>query len=298
MIYCYHNGNTFVTIDSYDGTRHMFTNDDEFDLEFPVSMDVNLTQRCNGGCPFCYAKCTPDGKHADMETLMLFLDTVPAYVEMALQVNDLTHPDLLLILEELKKRKIFANITVNQIHFEQKEELIASLLKRGLISAFGVSLRNPTPDFIERIEQYRTAVIHVINGIVTAEDLCKLANNNLKVLILGYKDKGRGHEYLGENGRKICQNQAWLKENLNSILNLDWFNSVCFDNLALEQLEVRDLIGDSEWERFYQGDEGSCSMYINLVDGTFGVSSLVPPSEMLPITNDIREMFSEVKRIA
>ena len=45
----YRNGNTDVSI-MRDGTRICETNDDEFDFAFPMSMDVTITTKCDGGC--------------------------------------------------------------------------------------------------------------------------------------------------------------------------------------------------------------------------------------------------------
>lgn len=50
------------------------------------------------------------------------------------------------------------NMTVNQIHFEKKQELIRRLVDEKLIYGLGVSLVNPTKRFIELIKQYPNAV--------------------------------------------------------------------------------------------------------------------------------------------
>ena len=294
MKHQYRNGNTIVTISDVDGTREMFTMDDEFDLDFPVSMDLNLTQQCNAKCPFCYAECTPTGKHGDIMKAK-FIDGLHPYTECALQVNDLTHPDLLPFLHKLKELKVIANMTVNQIHFERKEDLISDLIEQKLIYGLGVSLRNPTDDFLDRVVKYPNAVIHVINGIVTENDFHKMANRGLKVLILGYKDKGRGHAYLAEYPDEVKRNQQWLSDNVVELMSSDEFKAIAFDNLSLEQLHMRSVIPPSMWDRYYQGDEGTSSMFVDLVDNTFGVSSLVPKSEMMPIMDTVEEMFSIVK---
>ena len=47
-----------------------------------------------------------------------------------------------------------------------------------------------------------------------------------------------------------------------------------FDNLALEQLNVRRLLTDEQWNEFYSGDDGTFTFFINLVDGYFAKNSL------------------------
>ena len=49
---------------------------------------------------------------------------------------------------------------------------------------------------------------------------------------------------------------------------------VSFDNLGLEQLDVRRLLTDEEWEQFYSGDDGTFTFFINMVDGYFAKNSL------------------------
>jgi hypothetical protein len=47
-------------------------------------------------------------------------------------------------------------------------------------------------------------------------------------------------------------------------------STCCFDNLAVEQLEVQRFCTPEEWKELYQGEH---SMYINAVDHTFSPSS-------------------------
>ena len=52
--------------------------------------------------------------------------------------------------------------------------------------------------------------------------------------------------------------------------------SLGFDNLAIEQLGIKDLVGDEKWKGIYLGDEGTCSMYIDAVKGEFARTSRSP----------------------
>ena len=90
-------------------------------------------------------------------------------------------------------------MTVNQRHFEQKQELIKKLVDEKLIYGLGVSLVNPTDEFISLIQQYPNAVIHVINGILKPSDIETLSDKNLKMLILGYKQLRRGGDWYSED---------------------------------------------------------------------------------------------------
>jgi hypothetical protein len=48
------------------------------------------------------------------------------------------------------------------------------------------------------------------------------------------------------------------------------FEVVSFDNLALEQLNIKRFLTDEQWEVFNQGEH---SFYVNAVDQTFSPSS-------------------------
>lgn len=292
----YRNGNTIVTIDDKTGTKKRKTEDDEFIPEFPESIDISIGRRCDGDCHFCYEGATPDGPEGDLLDIP-FIDTLSPFIEVAINGNSVNHPQLIPFLKKLKSKKVFANMTVNQIHFEQKEDIIADLIKNELIYGLGVSLRNPNMSFIRKAQKYPNLVIHTIAGIHSPKDYVHLINKGLKILILGYKDKGRGHDYLKVRAENIGYNMRWLKENIFYIINTGWYPLISFDNLALEQLDIKSVLSQDQWDHFYQGDDGQHSMYIDLVDRTFGKSSLVPKEEMIPLKDDIKEMFQIVRSL-
>ena len=290
----YKNGNSVITIDLNNGTKERFTEDNEFDLKFPESIDLNIGIRCDGGCKYCYINATPNGTDADLMNLP-WLSTVRPYTEMAINGNSVDHPQLISFLMRLKKQNILANITVNQIHFERKEHLIKALIDADLVKGIGISLRKPTQEFINRVKKYPNAVIHTIIGILTPEDIEELMDNNLKILILGYKDLGRGVDYKTNHLVEWQRNKDYLYTVLTDLVER---TNVCsFDNLAIEQLDVRRLLTNEQWDEFYMGDEGTASMYVDLVTQKFGVSSLCSEDEMYPMMDDITEMFKVVKSL-
>lgn len=189
LLSVYKNGNTTVTRWD-DGTTARCTEDNEFRPDFAENCDVKITDRCDGGCKFCYEGCTPSGKHGDILN-DTFINSLHPYTELALNGNDLSHPYLIAFLSKLKEKKVIANLTVNQIHFERFYYFIKELLDKKLIWGLGISLREPTDAFINLVKTIPNAVIHTINGILTENDLDRLANHNLKILILGYKTTGR-----------------------------------------------------------------------------------------------------------
>lgn len=291
----YDNGNYHVTIYE-DGTKVRETFDEnatEFIAEYPECMDVKITNRCGKGCSWCHENSTPDGEHGEILTAK-FWDTLKPYTEIAIGGgNTLEHPDLVTFLIKLKNLKLIPNMTVNQTHFMQNWALLKFLCEEKLIYGLGVSLVEPTEDFIEKIKEFPNAVIHIINGVVKKEQLAKLANNDLKVLILGYKEFRRGVTYLEEHLVQVEMNKMALYDYLPDILNE--FKVVSFDNLALEQLEVKRLLTEEEWDEFYMGNDGKYTMYIDLVKEQFALCSVA--EERFDLLDDIKPMFDKVKSL-
>lgn len=288
----YKNGN-FVTTILSDGTKIRETEDDEFIPLFAENMDVKICNYCDIGCKFCHEGSSLYGKFGAILNEK-FIDTLHPYQEIAIGGGDATsHPDLIPFLQKLKERKVIANMTVNQIHFEKKQELIKKLVDEKLIYGLGVSLVNPTKHFIELIKQYPNAVIHVINGVLKPSDIKALENNNLKILILGYKHLRRGNEYFEEEQNDIETKQQWLYENLEDIIQK--FKVVSFDNLAIEQLNVKRLLTQEEWDEFYMGRDSEFTYYIDMVEKKFAKSSTAPFDKRYDLLESVDNMFNKIR---
>lgn len=286
------NGNIRTTFFD-DGTLIRETKDDEFKPAFASNMDIKICNRCDMGCKFCHEGSTPDGKLGDILNEK-FVDTLHPYQEVALGGgNVLEHPDLIPFLQKLKERKVIANITLNQVHFEENIELVENIINEKLIYGLGVSLVNPTAEFIEKISKFPNAVIHVINGVLKPSDVEALENKGLKMLILGYKNLRRGSEWLAEDHENIVVKQMWIKENLADIVNK--FKVLSFDNLAIEQLEVQKLLSKEEWDEFFMGEDSEFTYYIDMVERKFSKSSTSPFNERYELLNNVDDMFEKIR---
>ncbi|MBQ8298414.1 MAG: radical SAM protein [Clostridia bacterium] len=288
----YKNGNYNVTIFD-DGTKIRENKEDYFEADFPECMDIKITNFCDMGCKYCHENSSVKGEHGDILNAE-FIDTLRPFTELAIGGgNPLSHPDLMEFLKKLKEKKIIANMTVNQTHFQLHQNVINDLIRteNDLIKGLGISLTNPSDEFIEQVKQYPNAVIHVIAGVVTLEQLEKLSDNGLKILILGYKEFRRGEEYYQEHSDTVNKNIEDLKEALPTLI--EKFKVVSFDNLAIEQLAVKKLMSEDEWNEFYMGDDGKFTMYIDMVNKQFARSSTSKVRYDLKPTID--EMFRAVK---
>lgn len=289
----YKNGNTTTTIYD-DGTKTHFTMDDEFEFEFPESHDISISQCCDNGCEWCYYGCSPTGKHGKL-TGWKFFDSMRPYTEIAINLQFPLHPDLESFLFEMRQRKIIVNATINQNHFmsDSGRELIEAYSDLGLIKGIGISLTNPTQDgFIEEVKKYPNAVIHIIAGVTPWEDIQYLMGHDLKLLILGYKKTERGKKFYDHSFILIEDNIKWIEFGFDEVIN--GFKVVSFDNLAIEQLHIKDRLTDKEWEMFYGGDDGTVTFFIDLVKGVFARNSL--SQIVYPIGDKtIDEMFEIIK---
>lgn len=289
----YKNGNTYTTLYN-DGTKEHFTMDGDFKFDFAESCDVQISQCCNNGCEWCYYGCSPTGKHGKL-TGWKFFESMHPYTEIAINLQSPVPTEIIPFLTEMHKRNVIVNITVNQNHFmdDSMLALIYHLEKHDLIKGIGVSLTNPRQDdFIETVKAFPNTVIHIIAGVTSPEDIDYLKGHDLKLLILGYKKLERGKKYYDNSSTIVENNIKWLESDLDEIIN--GFKVVSFDNLAIEQLHIKDRLDEKEWEMFYGGDDGTVTFFIDLVKGVFARSSLSPIT--YPIGDKtIDEMFEIIR---
>lgn len=286
----YTNGNYNVHIFD-DGTKIRENDLDNLKPSFPENIDLKITDYCDRGCLFCHENSTTKGIHGDILN-QEFIDTIHPFTELALGGgNPLDHPDLVEFLKKLRSKKILANITVNQKHFVENKKYVDFLVSEKLIYGLGVSVTEVTDELLELLKENPNIVIHVIYGVITEEEFKKLYDNNLKVLILGYKIFRRGEIWLSRKEEEFSVNSKWLFDELGEATK--HFKVVSFDNLAIRQLEVKRLMSESDWNNFYMGDDGQFTMYIDMVKKEFASSSTSTNRQL--ILDNIEDMFNVVR---
>lgn len=291
ILYEYDNGNTHVVIES-DGTRTITIDDDEFEFALPCNADIKITNCCPVGCPWCHEKSVPEGKHAPLENFK-FLETWGIGKECALGGGSITtYPYLDELLHYIKDCKLIANTTVHQSELINNFDRIKKYQEEGLIHGIGISLQHPSQKLADCINQLDNCVIHVINGLFTKEEYLWILKNiqHPKILILGMKNFGRSIDWLKNND--VSKQQEWLYNDLKMVCNM--MDVVSFDNLSLQQLEVRRLLTDEEWNLFYQGDEGANNMYVDAVEGKFAQNST--STIRYDLMDNVKDMFDIIKK--
>jgi hypothetical protein len=128
----------------------------------------------------------------------------------------------------------------------------------------------------------QNAVIHLVLGVSTPEEIRWVARKYPKVLILGYKHYGRG-EFASPRFAfpSFSEIRRWVS------------GIVSFDNLAIEQLSIKDHLDDGEWGTRYMGDDGQYTMYIDAVKRQYAKSSTSERHDCKDM--NIKEMFANLK---
>ena len=256
----YRNGNYNVAIFD-DGTKIRYNNSNSLIPEFVESMDMKISNYCPFNCPMCHEKSSEDGEYGKI-LHHPFIKTLHSGTELALGGGAVTyHPDLIPFLEELKEQGVLPSITINQREWEETK--IDYLINNQLIYGLGVSFTNVDDEVWDKILSYPNAVVHLIAGYHSRDVFEYFANKGAKILILGYKNWGRGEDYFKNYSNQIMVRMRELKEILPTLFTR--CKVVSFDNLSIKQLDIRNVIGEEKWKEFYMGDDGQYTMYVDMV---------------------------------
>ena len=280
----------------------------------PESIDLKITGHCEAGCYFCHESSTPKGEHADLKWVENLLARDGFWCgELAIGGGDpLSHPDLVKFLDWLRFMTV-NNLTVNERNITRlglteacyRTGLIHALIKGGMINGVGLSLDSHritscdvTRSCFESLMSLPNAVVHVIAGIHEPIRVAGLGPH--KLLILGYKDFGFGKRWTKITDRMIQRMRYFLPSLVDRLhgVHSDPGSPIltAFDNLALEQLGVRDMVEPETWNSRYMGVEGSHTMYLDAVRQEFAVSSTGPRHPCGELS--LQEMFTIVRKEA
>lgn len=246
------------------------------------------------GLRFCHENSVVNGLHGNINHPIL--SSLHPGQEMAIGGGNIfEHPDFEEFLIRLKDLKVISNITVNQHHIEIEENLnkVRKWQKEKLIYGIGISY-NGFVDSLKKVIKSlyipENAVIHTIAGIHNLEPLI---SKELKVLILGYKSIRRGKDFINCHGATIRKKIAELEVKIPEYL--ESFKVLSFNNLALEQLNVKKYVSSEDWKAHYMGDDGSFTMYIDLVKEEFAKNSTSVDRYDLNDYKSIEEIFNKIK---
>ena len=296
--YLYLNGNYVVkVIGNYRLQKRCLRIGEDLVSAFPDSIDLKITNKCSWGCPFCHESSVKDGESFNLKETMEILSQLPKYpIEIAIGGgNVLDAPKVIDLMKWLDERGNRVRATVNIKDILSRRSDCQKIFPH--VGALGVSmdkmidrkyvLKNWDGEYsllntIGGVEdlfypELPNIVIHIIAGVFPYNELEELFEiANCPILVLGYKQWGRA------KNTKLPDSLDKFKTTLHNIIierrneNFSSFASgktIGFDNLALEQLDIKSLLSDNEYEKLYMGDEGSHSMYIDAVKGEYARTS-------------------------
>lgn len=239
-----------------DGTRIDLGNGP---YDYPLSLDLKITNYCETGCPWCHEASGPWGKHSDPVLLLEKLKGLPGNTEIAIGGgNPLSHPELEKILNGLGDFGYITNMTVRDKDIIGGQEIPRKIKGLGISVTPGISPK----EYLGFISSRENLVAHMILGINTSEDYIETKKYFPRILWLGFKVWGRNKKAslpsLDDLRREIIRDLYYGRSGV-----------LAFDNLGISQLNLKSAFLESEWDRVYLGPEFTSSMYVDAVKGEF-----------------------------
>ena len=287
----------------------------ELKPKYPESIDIKITSCCEANCPYCHEDSSPPPKckHCDFDVFRRVIWEISGKtLEVALGGgNPLLHPDFFKIFKLAHEYHVIANFTVRDsawLNFLQTitEDQYKLLTKYDYGIGISVSDISTVRELIlqslklrEKFENRKdwywynipfNYTFHLINRIHSfgfIKRLVKLLREFYYkpiILILGYKPIGRGKSYKN------------LKKDLNpkKLLKLDAI--ITFDDLAIQQLNLKRFIKPENWSKYYAGRDGEYTMYLDLVELKFASSSASEKRHDMNKFSTVRDMFNFVRK--
>jgi organic radical activating enzyme len=280
----YRNGGYLVSVLS-DGTKIREELDGTLPPVLPEQMDLKITDWCDAGCAWCHEKSTTKGAHADIDATLEVLKALPKGAEIAIGGGDpLSHPEFERFVTAIAAQGLIPSVTVNGLHFERHRATLERLTSEGKLYGVGFSYADRLPDW-----DYEHLVVHLIAGVHHPKVLDEAARR-YKVLLLGYKQHGRGKKLFQIRRKEVEDTLAsWYRE----LFIVGKKHHLSFDNLAIEQLKPQRLFANPEtFQEAYMGAEGAWSMYLDAVTQTYGLSSY---SDDRHAWTNMKDMFATVR---
>jgi len=263
LVKLYKNGSYKTQINLETGTRYYFG--DTGSPDFPDSIDLKITEWCPWGCPFCYESSGTSGRHSYTSKLLSVLSELPKVpLEIAIGGGSAPdHPDFRIIKEFVTGRGNIANLTVTQRDLGRlNPEVFEGISGLGVSVGSGLVIDPKT-----EIPGPKQVVYHVIAGITPVSNIQKLVESSQKILVLGYKNLGRAKTDALPN---LKETESYLKQ---VIRRNPTRATLVFDELSIQQLQIRKAVIESTWKMLYQGPEFSHSMFLDAVTGEYFPSS-------------------------
>lgn len=310
-----HEARGTVYFDPSDGTKiHLFEKPINFDTYIasaPELVDIKLTDWCDLACKFCYQDSTRKGMHAPLNAVKAIIDDLAraGVFEVALGGGEpMSHPNFEEILDYCKLKNIVPNFTTRNYKALATEEFKTYADKCGSI---GVSIA--TPNDVADLMQYDDKIVthscslQIAMGAQTQDDFASMlallegTRSFQGVIMLGYKDTGRGHRAKGnrwyESGRidgddviKMFKDFQMARRRIHK-----WgpFMSLSMDTEMVRSTESL-LAKHGIRAELYMKNEGRVSCYIDAVTMKIAPSSYCAPELYRDYQVNVMDIWTEM----
>lgn len=300
-----------------NGTKiHFFDspiNFDEYIASAPELVDIKLTDWCDLACKFCYQDSTKKGLHAPFEAIKAIIDDLSraGVFEVALGGGEpMSHPQFGQILRYCVSKNIVPNFTTKNY-----KALVSPEFKEYADICGSVGISIATPDDVADLMQYDDKIavhssklsLQVAMGAQSPGDFASMlmmleeARAFRGLIMLGYKDTGRGHRAKGnrwyEPGRvdgddPIKMFKTFLSRRRKA---LPWGGEM---PLSMDTEMVRStselLVKHDVRSELYMKNEGRVSCYIDAVSMRIAPSSYCADSLYRDYNVNIMNIWPEM----
>jgi hypothetical protein len=243
----------------------------------PDLVDLKITDYCETGCAYCYQGSTKKGKHAKLDTVLNFVAAFSELevLEVAIGGGEPTkHPHLVEILEAISKSFMVPNFSTKSLDWMNDPAIVCAVDKYVGKVGFSCSSYEDLRALIYHVDKSGLGVekisVHYVIGSCPMEELRKilylLAYTGFDLLLLGYKETGRGSNFTPYDNSDI-----W-NELTRHVLTIGI--DTCAAKKYTEEIKKLKVL-----EYMYNSEEGKFSMYVDAVESKVSKSSYEPNPE-------------------
>ena len=303
-------GDAIVAFCKFNGSKFRASPTPYTKSTTPELVDLKITDHCTFACKFCYQNSTDNQNHAPLDRIEAIFDELAnlGVFEVALGGGETpSHPDFAKILLAGHNRGLSVNFTSYGTEWADNKDTIEALKQ---IDNIGVGISVHTARDVQKIinltnkleDEHGLYGVNLIaqtvigatspKTILELIDIC--APKSIPLLLLGYKNTGRGVSYKDKTVSADDVREILIKAKNLTETKDEWGYTTDFhlsvdtaflDHWSdiLDELKISELLRTSP--------EGKFSCYLNAVDDTIGPSSYAGEGAMLPRT-DIKKQFA------
>lgn len=267
-------------------TKNQRTGTDPTHSTIPELVDLKITDVCDKGCPWCMEDSTPDGKHADWQTLFSIAYRMggAGVFEVAIGGGEPTcHPNFEQLLELFHDQGIVSNFSTGTMRWLCNEKVVETVKKCCGAVAFSTQSAEEAREWIDWADEHQiNHAVHFIVRLDTGDSLRDMLDAltaehgylETRLVLLGLKAQGR---YANHDTPKTNWWECFGKNKKHrKLLN----GSIAVDSSLVP--DIKQHMPDVD-PKTYEASDGRFSMYWDAVKDEVGASSHLP--KRLPASN-------------